>query len=244
MSQYILVISDIHGNLPALKSVLARALPVSREIWVLGDTAGYGPEPEACLKLLRQHNTLMVPGNHDWAVCGKLSLSRFNTEAAAAITIHKKRLSNEQKDFLAALPPSIIRHSVHISHGHPANPLWGYVLDTPAAAGVLARAETSLTLLGHSHITALWTYDAYRGARRLPTPLGKPISYAGTPHLANPGSVGQSRDGNPAARYMFLDPDRKIMEFHCCPWRSGPLRRKMIRDGYPPGLIERMTCGH
>ncbi len=241
MSRDVLVMSDIHGNLEALKSVLSAAAPHIRAVWVLGDTAGYGPDPGACLNLLRKINAVMVPGNHDWAVCGKADLSHFNSEAAAALSIHQKLLNNEQKSFLAGLPPRRVLESVHISHGHPDSPLWGYVLDTPTAAGVLAKAETSLTLLGHSHIAALWTYDAYRGARSLPIVPGETISYAGTPHLANPGSVGQSRDGDPSAKFMLLNPRRKTLAFHSCPWRPNPLRRKMIRAGYPESLIARMA---
>lgn len=243
MSRPILVMADIHGNLPALKAVLADSAGCATGIWVLGDIAGYGPDPGECLELLRRLDAVMVAGNHDKAVAGRLDISDFSSDAKAAAIIHRAVLSDEQKQFLAALPEKLKTMSVSLSHGDPRSPLWGYVLNTPAAAGVLAETKTSLTLLGHSHIQGLWSWETSAGARQLDIEYGKEISYAGTPHLANPGSVGQSRDGDPSARYMIVDPMRKTLEFRSCRWRSGSLKRRMKKAGYPETLITRMVSG-
>ena len=244
MSRPILVLADIHGNLPALKTVLTDAGGRAEGIWVLGDTAGYGPQPGECLDLLRRLKAHMVAGNHDWAACGKIEIEDFNPDAAAAAIIHRHILTEEQKEYLASLPERRRELSVSLSHGDPRNPIWGYVIDRSTAAAVLAEADTSLTLLGHSHLPGLWAYSPSEGAEARRFEFGREISYAGRPHLANPGSVGQSRDGDPAARYMIVDPVRKTLEFRRVKWRAGSLKRRMKKDGYPETLIARMTSGH
>ena len=185
----------------------------------------------------------MVAGNHDRAAAGELDIDSFSRDARAAALIHRRLLSDNHKRFLAELPERIIEKSVSLSHGDPRNPLWGYVLNTPAAAGVLAEATTSLTLLGHSHLQACWAWDPVSGARSLPIEYGRTVRYSGSPHLANPGSVGQARDGDPSARYMIVDPVKKTLEFRRCRWRSAALKRRMKKGGYPESLIRRMDSG-
>ena len=52
-----LVVSDIHSNLEALTAVIDDAGRNGGfdEVWALGDLVGYGPDPSACIELLRQH---------------------------------------------------------------------------------------------------------------------------------------------------------------------------------------------
>jgi predicted phosphodiesterase len=61
------VLSDIHGNAPALRAVLvdAEAQGVN-ELWFLGDVLGYGPLPVTCIKLLDERSpSIWLMGNHD-----------------------------------------------------------------------------------------------------------------------------------------------------------------------------------
>ena len=241
MTRPVLVLADIHGNLEALKAVLSHAAGKFEEIWSLGDVAGYGPDPGPCLDILRKMKTVMVAGNHDLAACGKLDTEDFNREARAAVELHRAVLSAEHQRFLAELPLIRERRSVTLSHGNPADPVWGYVLNLFDAARVLSTAQTSLTLVGHTHLPGLW---ALAPSGRVVMPEAEyeaEYSYAGGLHLANPGSVGQSRDGDPSARYMLLHPERKTLAFHSCRWKTGPTRRKMAARGYPKSLIERMA---
>src|SRR3989304_3433118 len=74
------IVADVHSNLEALETVLRHAeeQKALEQVWCLGDTVGYGPEPNACLALLRRYNPLTVPGNHDLAAIGLLSTEDFN----------------------------------------------------------------------------------------------------------------------------------------------------------------------
>jgi predicted phosphodiesterase len=77
-----LIISDVHGNQPALTAVLRHVYRYYKpdEIWCLGDIAGYGPHTEPVWKALR--NLLIPPGgwvagNHDCGLIGRLNGPRI-----------------------------------------------------------------------------------------------------------------------------------------------------------------------
>ena len=66
----ILVISDIHGNLPAFDAVLVDAGTFDA-VWCLGDLVGYGPQPNECVERVRGlPNVICLMGNHDAASLG------------------------------------------------------------------------------------------------------------------------------------------------------------------------------
>lgn len=64
-----LVVSDIHSNLEALTAVLDDAGSFD-VLWCLGDIVGYGPDPNACIDLIRSFEHTAIPGNHDWGSWG------------------------------------------------------------------------------------------------------------------------------------------------------------------------------
>jgi diadenosine tetraphosphatase ApaH/serine/threonine PP2A family protein phosphatase len=71
----------------------------------------------------------------------------------------------------------------------------------------------------------------------------EPIMLNGERCLINPGSVGQPRDGNPAASYMLLDPESGSLEFRRVAYQI-ELTQRLIRDAdLPPRLAERLAYG-
>ena len=58
------LISDIHGNLPALEAVLADISAVDSLICA-GDIVGYNPWPAECVERVRDVSSIVVQGNHD-----------------------------------------------------------------------------------------------------------------------------------------------------------------------------------
>ena len=91
--------SDIHANLTALKSVLEDAenrAPRYEAVWCLGDTVGYGPDPNECVEIVRGLPGLVcLIGNHDEAALGMTQLTRFNHDARAAAAWTQEVLSEE-----------------------------------------------------------------------------------------------------------------------------------------------------
>jgi predicted phosphodiesterase len=61
----VLIVSDIHANLEALQAVLAESHDA---LWVLGDLVNYGPNPSEVVELVRSRASLVVQGNHDYAI--------------------------------------------------------------------------------------------------------------------------------------------------------------------------------
>ena len=65
------VISDIHGNLPALEAVVLKIRHVDA-VMCLGDVVNYGPWSDACLELLnRLPGLTLLEGNHEALFLGK-----------------------------------------------------------------------------------------------------------------------------------------------------------------------------
>ena len=80
------IFSDIHANLEALEAVLAKIDELAQEepieqIWFLGDLVGYGPDPNECIRKLRERTDVIIAGNHDWAAVGKIDLEDFSAAA-------------------------------------------------------------------------------------------------------------------------------------------------------------------
>ena len=80
------IIADIHANLAAFTAVLEDIEHGGGvdELWCLGDTVGYGPDPHECIELLRRQKHIGVAGNHDWGAIDKTDTAYFNPDAAAA----------------------------------------------------------------------------------------------------------------------------------------------------------------
>src|SRR5204863_4127113 len=83
-SMRVLVVSDVHSNLPALDAVLQAAGSVDA-VWHLGDIVGYGPDPDAVVARLAEVSAIGVRGNHDAAAVGGREIEMFNTDARRAM---------------------------------------------------------------------------------------------------------------------------------------------------------------
>lgn len=214
------VISDIHSNLAALRAVLADAGAVD-ETWCLGDLVGYGPQPNECIDELRQRDgrLLCIAGNHDHAAIGKLDIDTFNDDAAQAVLWTAAQLTPASTTYLRGLREQRESNGFLLVHGSPRNPVWEYVVSRSTAAENLAllreRALPDHCFLGHSHLPLVFAEGASSAA--LPVveypPPDEPFLLGERALLINPGSVGQPRDGNPAASYLILDTEARAVTY-------------------------------
>lgn len=238
----IVLLSDIHANLTALEAVLREA-PADAPVWVMGDTVGYGPDPSEVLALLRERDALLVAGNHDLAVAGRLGLQDFNRAAADAARLHRSWLSAEERELLASLPKVAAREGFTLVHGSLRDPVWEYVLDAESALECFSRAGTPHCCNGHTHLPAIFRLSegarlAMRAARE-----GETIALAGGRALVNPGSVGQPRDGDPRAAWALLDADGGTITFRRTFYEIAETQGRMRRRGLPAFLADRLTHG-
>jgi len=125
----IAILSDIHGNLEALNAVLVAAERLGADqIFSLGDIVGYGPDPGACVALVRRTATVSLLGNHDAAVTGVAPIDDFNDFARWAVEWTVSVLTPEDRAYLASLPYTFSGHGFLAVHASPLEPgSWHYV---------------------------------------------------------------------------------------------------------------------
>ncbi len=150
-----LVVADVHANLDALEAVLrdAEAEGAIDAIWCLGDTVGYGAEPDACIARLRSYPCEAIAGNHDLAAIGAIDTLDFNPHAAAAAHWTGEHLSPESRQWLRDLPQVlVVGDEFTLAHGSLSDPVWEYLVYPEAAVEHLQRQTTPYGFVGHSHL--------------------------------------------------------------------------------------------
>ena len=246
----VLLLSDIHGNLPALDAVLEGAAShgASSEVWVLGDSVGYGAQSNEVIHRLRTSpNLTMVKGNHEVAAIGEMSTANFNPTAGAAADWTARSLEPEIKEFLMSLPLVVERHGVTICHGTPRNPIWEYMFTSRTAELNLEHFQTLGCVHGHTHIPSIFGRDA-SGTWRVKQAIdGDEVVLADLRWFVNPGSVGQPRDGDPRAAYALLEVDDKEtsvrVNFHRVEYDVSLAQDLILDAGLPPSLAFRLSEG-
>lgn len=215
----IAIISDIHSNLEALKTVLA---DIDRRgittIYCLGDIIGYGPDPGDCLDLVSQRATMCLCGNHDHAVF--YEPANFNVAAEKAAFWTRMALEEERDAgarnrrwrFLGGLGPRVEMDGLLFVHGSPRKPINEYlfpddVYSNPQKLSANFERMTQLTCFcGHTHVPGVFVDDPYFEPL---DELGESRTYTIGEEkvIINVGSVGQPRDRDPRAAYVILDGD-------------------------------------
>lgn len=237
------ILADIHSNLEAFESVLGDA--DSRggfdKIWCLGDVVGYGPDPNECIKRLRQFEHVCIAGNHDWAAIGKMDTSDFNPVAAAAANWTAEQLTAEDREYLLSLPVILCEDDFTLAHGSPREPIWEYLLSTEAAQDNFAYFETAYCLVGHSHIPLIFELVDDKAVF---IDFGETsLALEHKRMIINPGGVGQPRDGDPRASYAIYDSDAQTVSHYRVEYDVPATQKKMAERGLPTPLILRLSVG-
>jgi len=200
------VITDIHGNLPALRAALDRIdlLGIER-IYCGGDLVGYGPHPDEVCALIAERGIPTIYGNYDYAIARDLGDC-----GCAYITPHDRELGQRSvewtlahtdqcsKDYMRGLPFdlrfAVGEAAVHLVHGSPRKVNEYLFEDKPARLYErLAAAETDAALVfGHTHKP--WVRD-HGGVR-----------------FVNCGSVGKPKDGDRRGAFAVLRPAGPTVE--------------------------------
>jgi len=237
------LISDVHANLAALEAVLAAAHAAGAEaIWNMGDTVGYGADPDAVVARLREAGAVSVMGNHDAAVVGQLGLDEFNPFAAAAARWTAETISPETAGYLASLPAVDGDEAVTRCHGTLADPLWRYLDSYEAAREHFARQETACSIVGHTHIPMFVRLDGDEIEPAVPRD-GEVFELDGGRVCVNPGGVGQPRDGDPRASWALFDTDAGRVTFFRVPYDIATTQRRIREAGLPGVLADRLSLG-
>ena len=232
----------MHANRHALDAVLSEVDAEHVDaVWCLGDTVGYGPQPNECCDLVRERADLCLIGNHDLVALGELTVTDFNDEAAAAALWTSEQLTPESESYLRSLKPSAEADGAQLFHASARDPVWEYVLTEEAARATFDLTSAPLVLVGHSHVALALALADGRVAGGV-APAGAELELDGR-RLLNPGSVGQPRDGDPRAAWLLLDLDRRFAAFRRVPYPVERTQAEMHEAGLPRVLADRLTRG-
>ncbi len=232
------LLSDIHGNLPALQAVLrhARGRSAAEQILNMGDAIGYGPFPDEVVQEMRAIQWTSILGNYDKKAVDK----QHKADGWAQITTADKRamfdwtyhaLSKRARKMLRALPEArrltVAGKTLLMTHGSPASHTEHLLPDTPQSRfeALAEMADADIVLCGHSH-------QAF-------------TRQAGGVLFINPGSVGRPDDGDPRAGYatLTINGDDLTVEHFRVPYDIMASVRGLRRSGLPLVFTEVLRQG-
>lgn len=145
MTRY-MILSDIHGNLPALRAALEDATGTFDKVISLGDTIGIGQIEEEGVNIIRSIAEVSVQGNEDyWALD---SLVNLDWDAPAPITPENCR-------FLASLPAHRGVEDFLIAHASPLSQV-EFIDSHYKAARCFDAFTQQLCFVGHSHMPKIF----------------------------------------------------------------------------------------
>ena len=242
------LLADVHANLEAFQACLdhARDRQADRHAF-LGDLVGYGADPRPVVELVMRSvdtGSVAVLGNHDQAVARGPS-SSMTPEASQAVQWTQGQLTAAQLKFLGSLPLMVEEGSALYVHANAWDPAsWEYLTSSQDVGRSLAATPCRQTFCGHVHRPALYHLSPGGMVARFdPVPgMGIPL---GTRRrwLAIAGSVGQPRDGIPAASYALFDDQTAVLTFFRVPYDTAEAARKVRAAGLPEALGRRLEDG-
>lgn len=198
----IAVFSDVHGNLPALETVLNdienRGI---QQKFCLGDLVDFAPWGNEVIGKIKSLNIPCLMGNHDERIAFDIPViplskhSQEETEARfIAIDHSKKHITEENKAFLSELPFHLkLNYKVGSKHWNiqlvhsslKSNDTYLYEDETDEVfQNMLEESQSDAIIMGHTHMSFTKHFD------------GK--------WAINGGSVGRSREKNRLASYVVL----------------------------------------
>ncbi len=236
------VLSDIHGNLEALRAVLVACETEVDGVLCLGDIVGYGADPVACLELIAERGAVLVAGNHEHGVAGHLDLEWFNPVARTAVAWTATQLGTDHRGYIGALPLTAGLAGATLVHASPLHPdEWSYLFSAQDGLGAFAGFEGRLCFVGHSHRPGHWSVGSsgprYRAGA---SPI---LLEAGRRYIINVGSVGQPRDRDPRACFAIWDIAARSITMRRVAYDVQATRQKILRAGLPRLLADRLRVG-
>jgi diadenosine tetraphosphatase ApaH/serine/threonine PP2A family protein phosphatase len=241
MSSQVAIISDIHGNVHALRAVLRdideRGIT---ERVCLGDIVGYGGNPAECVDFIRSSGFRVIRGNHDAMVAGNLGFEGTSEGVREAIAWTRRHLNEEQLAWLAELPMTLEAadyECVHASLFHPGD--WRYVRTPGEAALHFAEQRKPVCFIGHTHRPQFWL----EGAEHPLAITNLENLRAGKKQIVNVGAVGQPRDGDDRACYVVYRRESQDVWWRRIPYGLEAAQSAIITAGLPSSFAMRLSAG-
>ncbi len=241
-SDSVAILSDIHGNLPALTAVLEDIGKLGiKECVCLGDIVGYGAQPTECIELLQSRNfCAILRGNHDAYAATDEEPQNVSAETLNVTHWTRSMLTPEQRVWLGALTltwQGRDYEAVHASLHQPEQ--WGYVLEPAAAAQHFAHQSKPLCFIGHSHQPKMFVEGEDRALDITSLESVRPDRK----QVVNVGSVGQPRDKDQRACYVVYRRAEKDVWWRRIPYDIAAAQNAILDAGLPGKHAHRLSLG-
>ncbi len=225
------VISDVHSNVEALDAVL-RACDEARvdRLVCLGDTVGYGAQPNECCDLIRRVADHVILGNHDAAVAGRMDYSYYYDAAREALDHHSRLLDEKNLEWLRGLPYSDRDGDLYFCHGSPVDlEEFEYIFTVNQAESCITKWDElgRATFIGHSHLCKSYAVSMERGYEVITRDF---VLRPALRYVISVGSVGQPRDHDPRASYTIYDSESERFEFRRVEYDVNSAAQKIFKD--------------
>jgi predicted phosphodiesterase len=245
----IAIISDIHGNLTALKAVLDDIKKNKDEIdqiLCLGDLVGYNPEPEKTINLVKKSCDIVIGGNHDKSMVDEVDTRWFKYSIKKSIQWTKENLSKESLTYLDSLnlreDITIGNYNLILAHGSPkrSSP-FQYIFNEYDIKNIEPLIfNSNILFIGHTHVPSCY-YNQGEGWKKNKS---KDIEINPSLHyVINVGSVGQPRDGNPKSSYVIFNPTNNYLEFKRVEYNIEEVKQKFNETDLPREFADRLEQG-
>lgn len=236
------IVSDIHGNIESLERALNR-VDDEDTVLCLGDIVGYGPNPNECVKRIRERAKNAVLGNHDLAALENYGVEYFNEAAREAIAWTQGVLNDENRAWLNGLAYELRFPDFLLVHGAPVD-YFEYILDKRSAAKAFSLTDAPLVFIGHTHIAEYWVQepDGTVGHRHMQDG-GELKLEEGKRYIVDVGSVGQPRDLNPHASFVKYDSSTRMVQWIRYDYPIYAVQQKIHEAHLPEYLAARLEAG-
>ncbi len=241
-----LIVSDLHGNWPALEAILKEARDYDQVLF-LGDAVGYYPDANRVLDWLRSVNAKGVLGNHDiWLL--DIKSMQVDGPVLEILAWQAERISPENREYLSQLPWTTEVDGALLVHGSPLDPM-AYLEELEQAREVFQRVPYRWIFHGHTHLAGSYLF------LENPKAGGPMLRYQRYAHggelivaprvrtIVNPGSTGQPRDGVVGAAYAIWDSEGATVEFYRVRYDLERVLARLHHEQFPMWLYERLVLG-
>jgi putative phosphoesterase len=230
------VITDIHGNLPALEAALARVDELGiDQVYCGGDLVGYGPQPNEVCRLIGERRIPTIYGNYDYAIgrdledCGCAYRDQHDRELGQlSVDWTLAHTDRRSKEFMRGLPFDLRfelgGRRVRLVHGSPRKVNEYLFADKPARTfeRIAAGADCDVLVFGHTHQPWIAEYGGVL--------------------FVNCGSVGKPKDGDPRAAFAVLRAEGEGVapRIERAGYDAAAVAREVEQVGLPPEFAEKL----
>ncbi|HOL21370.1 MAG TPA: metallophosphoesterase family protein [bacterium] len=240
------IVSDVHGNLEALNSTLLFLNGQIDFLAVLGDTIGYGPDPEECIEIIRTEAHLVLKGNHEEGIITG-NYSTFKDIARVSLLWTEKNISSGSLIAIKNFREKEEVDDILFVHASISQPLFKYILSEKDAEEEFTILDKTLCFIGHTHMPAGYRKKAEEKRIEIIHPdfSGKMEieRKQGYKYIINVGSTGQPRDGFPFACAAIYDTEKSLFALYRIEYPAEITRKKIIEKGLPSILARRVVQG-